>query len=79
MTAPLDILFLQDNAINESLALCDVAGVLEAEGHRTRLLLEYWSGPDGDGALYNADGTFKEPREPYIAPKIKRRYTRDEL
>ena len=46
---------------------------------RTRLLLEYWSGPDGDGALYNADGTFKEPREPYIAPKIKRRYTRDEL
>ena len=46
---------------------------------RTKLLLAYWSGPEGDGHLYNADGTFREAREPYIAPKIKKRYTRDEL
>lgn len=36
----LRVLALQDNAINESLALCDVAGVLEEEGHDCRLLLE---------------------------------------
>lgn len=35
----MNILFLQDNAINESLALCDLSGVLLAAGHRTRLLL----------------------------------------
>jgi len=46
---------------------------------RTRLLLHYWSGPDGDGHLFNEDGTFKEKRPPYIAPKLKRRYARDEL
>jgi len=46
---------------------------------RTKLLLNYWSGPDGDGDQYNPDGTFKVYREPYIAPKIKRRFARDEL
>lgn len=33
------ILFLQDSAINESLALCELSGVLKAAGHETRLLL----------------------------------------
>ncbi len=34
------VLFLQDNGINESLALCDVAGALRHAGHHCRLLLE---------------------------------------
>jgi len=46
---------------------------------RTKMLLEYWSGPDGDGHLYNENGSFKEPRDPYIAPKLKKRFARDEL
>ena len=33
------ILFLQDSAINESLALCDLSGALLAAGHQTRLFL----------------------------------------
>ena len=36
----LDILFVQDNAINESLALADLGGGLRDAGHRVRLLLE---------------------------------------
>lgn len=40
MTSAISVLFLQDNAINESLALCDLAGVLQADGHATLLLLE---------------------------------------
>jgi radical SAM superfamily enzyme YgiQ (UPF0313 family) len=54
MTAGVPVLFLQDNAINESLALCDLAGVLEAEGHRTLLLLEDEE-PDLAGAIRQAD------------------------
>lgn len=50
---------------------------------RTKLLLHYWSGPEGDGHLFNEDGTFKEERLPYIAPKdapmVKKRFARDEL
>jgi len=46
---------------------------------RTKLLLNYWSGPEGDGDLYNADGTFKVYRPPYIAPKITKKFSRDEL
>ena len=34
------ILFLQDSAINESLALCDVSACLKQAGHETLLLLE---------------------------------------
>ena len=34
------ILFLQDNGINESLALAELSGYLVARGHTTRLLLE---------------------------------------
>ncbi len=36
---PTRILFLQDSAINESLALCELSGVLKRGGHETRLLL----------------------------------------
>jgi len=46
---------------------------------RTKLLLHYWSGPDGDGEQYNSDGTYKVYRPPYIAPKITKRFARDEL
>jgi radical SAM superfamily enzyme YgiQ (UPF0313 family) len=35
----LDVLFVQDNAINESLALTELSGALLRAGHRTRLLL----------------------------------------
>ena len=34
------VLFLQDSAINESLALCDVSACLKQAGHETLLLLE---------------------------------------
>jgi hypothetical protein len=62
-----------------SAAAKHLAPMLMDDLPRSRLLLEYWSGPDGDGHLYNADGTFKDNRGPYIAPKIKKRFARDEL
>ena len=34
------VLFLQDNGINESLALCELSAVLRAAGHETAVLLE---------------------------------------
>ncbi len=54
MAAPFPVLFLQDNAINESLALCDLAGVLESQGHPTRLLLDDEE-PDLHAAIRAAD------------------------
>jgi len=36
----LRLLFIQDNAINESLALMELSSYLKARGHRTRLLIE---------------------------------------
>jgi radical SAM superfamily enzyme YgiQ (UPF0313 family) len=50
----LSVLFLQDNAINESLALCDLAGALGADGHRCRLLLEDEE-PDLEGQIAGVD------------------------
>jgi len=46
---------------------------------RTRLLLEYWSGPGGDCGLFNPDMTFKKHTPPYIAPRIQKSFARDEL
>lgn len=34
------ILFVQDNGINESLALCELSGILKAKGHECTLFLE---------------------------------------
>lgn len=34
------VLFIQDNGINESLALCELSGFLKAAGHETDVLLE---------------------------------------
>jgi hypothetical protein len=38
--ANMRVVFLQTNAINESLGLCDLAGHLRAQGVRCRLFLE---------------------------------------
>jgi anaerobic magnesium-protoporphyrin IX monomethyl ester cyclase len=46
----LNIVFVQDNAINESLALTELSGCLLAAGHRTRLLLTDHE-PDVEGEL----------------------------
>ncbi len=40
MTKGIDILFVQDNGINESLALTELAAYLERAGHRCTVLLE---------------------------------------
>lgn len=34
------VMFIQDNGINESLALCELSAYLKANGHETKLLLE---------------------------------------
>ncbi len=36
----LDLLFLQDNLINESLAVCDLAGIIKSKGYTCELLIE---------------------------------------
>lgn len=54
MTAAISVLFLQDNAINESLALCDLAGVLREDGHAPLLLLEDEE-PDLEAAIARAN------------------------
>lgn len=38
------VLFVQDNGLNESLALCELSALLKAHGHHTELLLERETG-----------------------------------
>lgn len=44
------VAFVQARAVDESLALCDLAGELLARGHRSRLFLD-WHEPDLHGAV----------------------------
>merc|ERR1711998_256218 len=46
---------------------------------RSELLLDYWSSEVGDCGEYNADGSYKDGRAPFISKMNKKRFSRDEL